>query len=65
MTQTKPNAGKDPIVLIEDHKTSCDGGGGVHGHPLVWYEFGAAGESVCEYCGIHYVQKGGAADPEH
>lgn len=62
MTQTTPVKTGSNTLLVEDHKVSCNGGGGALGHPLVWYEFGAAGEAVCEYCGIHFVLKGGPAD---
>ncbi len=62
MPQTTPTKAFVETVFVEDHKISCNGGGGALGHPLVWYEFGASGDAVCEYCGIHFVRKDGPAD---
>ena len=28
------------VLIVEDHKVSCDGGGGALGHPKGWYEMG-------------------------
>ena len=61
MTQTETAKASQPI-LVDEHKVACDGGGGVLGHPKVWYEIGAAGDVICEYCGAHYVLKGGPKD---
>ena len=52
-------------VTVEEHRVSCDGGGGVLGHPKVWYEIGATGEVVCEYCGAHFILRHGPADKSH
>ena len=34
---------------------SCDGGGGVLGHPLVYLNTGENGVVDCPYCGKRYV----------
>ncbi|MEL7480518.1 MAG: zinc-finger domain-containing protein [Pseudomonadota bacterium] len=54
----------DPeLIIVTEHRVSCDGGGGALGHPKVFYELGEDGEVVCGYCGRHYVLKGSKADP--
>lgn len=52
------------IILVNSHRTSCDGGGGALGHPMVWMEMGADGEVVCKYCDKRFVQRGGPKDPD-
>jgi len=29
---------------------SCNGGGGVLGHPLIWLTYGQDGNATCPYC---------------
>ncbi|NBC19636.1 MAG: zinc-finger domain-containing protein [Alphaproteobacteria bacterium] len=58
----------DPInppetIVVEDHRVSCDGGGGALGHPVVWYEMGEEEFVECKYCDRRFVLKGGAFDP--
>lgn len=59
---------KDPfapeIIVVEDRKVSCDGGGGALGHPIVWYEMGDEDFVECRYCDRRFVLKGGAHDPD-
>ena len=54
----------DRVVLVDNHRVSCDGGGGALGHPLVWMEIGAGGEAVCKYCDKRFVLRGGPKDPD-
>ena len=35
---------------------SCDGGGGVFGHPTVFYSFGLKRTLRCGYCGRLFVK---------
>lgn len=35
----------------------CNGGGGPLGHPQVWYSFDGKDETVCFYCGRHFVKQ--------
>ena len=49
-------------VYVEDHKVSCNGGGGALGHPLVWYEMGADEMVECQYCDRRFILTGGKAD---
>ncbi len=49
-------------ILVDDHRVSCDGGGGALGHPLVWYEMGDDGWVQCKYCDRRYILRGGPAD---
>ncbi len=61
MTKT-PSFEHPETVIVEDHKVSCNGGGGALGHPIVWYEMGDDEEVVCKYCDRRFVLKGGKAD---
>ena len=36
--------------FVKSKKVSCDGGGGVLGHPKVYLEMGDENEIVCPYC---------------
>ena len=60
MSQVK----EDTVIVVDNHRVSCDGGGGVLGHPLVWMELGGDGEVVCKYCDRRFVLRGGPKDPE-
>ena len=51
------------ILVIEDHKVACDGGGGALGHPMVWYEMGDEDYVTCKYCDRVFVKKDSAHDP--
>jgi uncharacterized Zn-finger protein len=50
-------------VVIDGHRTSCDGGGGALGHPKVWLELGEADFVECGYCDRRFVRKGSPLDP--
>ncbi|MGF1447644.1 MAG: zinc-finger domain-containing protein [Pikeienuella sp.] len=50
------------IILVDERRVSCNGGGGALGHPLVWYTIGEEGFVVCGYCGRKFVLRGGPAD---
>lgn len=50
-----------PETLLADGKrVRCDGGGGALGHPVVYYNMGAAEDIECQYCGRRYVLRGSA-----
>lgn len=51
------------IIITEDHKVACDGGGGVLGHPKTWYEMGDDDYVICKYCDRVFVLKDGKRDP--
>ena len=51
------------VVVIDGHRVACDGGGGVLGHPKVWYELGDEDFVECGYCDRRFVRKGSALDP--
>ncbi len=36
--------------FVKSKKVSCDGGGGVLGHPKVYLEMGDEKEIICPYC---------------
>ena len=38
------------IEFVKSKKVSCDGGGGVLGHPKVYLEMGDQNEIICPYC---------------
>ncbi|MEM6414920.1 MAG: zinc-finger domain-containing protein [Pseudomonadota bacterium] len=37
------------VIYVDQHRISCDGGGGALGHPKVWYSL-RDGEVTCGYC---------------
>lgn len=65
MNHTTPSPAYDApeTLMVDDHKVSCDGGGGALGHPKVWYEIGHDGFVECKYCDRRFILKGGPADP--
>ena len=51
------------MIIVEDHKVACDGGGGALGHPKTWYEMGDDDFVTCKYCDRVFVLKNGKRDP--
>ena len=61
-----------PIIMqppetkeVENATVSCDGGGGVLGHPKVYLTFDESGEIECPYCSRRFVRKKGARRAGH
>jgi len=52
------------IIMVSDHRVSCDGGGGALGHPKVWLETGEDGVVECGYCDRRFIKIGSPADPD-
>ncbi len=50
------------VIVITDHKVSCDGGGGALGHPVVWYDLVEDDKVECKYCDRIFVRKGSKYD---
>ena len=63
MTNPKPADTAPEVILVDDRRIACDGGGGALGHPMVYYEMGDDDFVVCGYCGRKYILRGGKADP--
>lgn len=42
------------IIVVNDHRIACDGGGGALGHPRVFLEMGSDHHIDCPYCGRRY-----------
>ena len=61
---SKPRASIEKII-VHGHRVACDGGGGVLGHPKVWYEMSQDGEVECLYCGRVFVQAADASGEHH
>ncbi|TNE39567.1 MAG: zinc-finger domain-containing protein [Alphaproteobacteria bacterium] len=55
------HADNPDIIEVEDHKVSCDGGGGALGHPRVWLEMGEDHKVTCPYCDREFVLKSATA----
>lgn len=49
MTDATPKTAPAEIIYTDKHHIACDGGGGVLGHPLVWYSL-QDGRAECGYC---------------
>jgi len=61
MTQT-PSFEEPEVIYVDEHKVSCNGGGGALGHPIVWYEMGDDDMVECKYCDRRFILKGGKHD---
>lgn len=48
------------VVVVNEHRVSCDGLGGALGHPRVYLEMGAKGFVECGYCDRRFVLSGHA-----
>ena len=44
------------VIYVQQHRISCDGGGGALGHPIVWYTL-KDGVAECGYCGRRFIYK--------
>lgn len=58
----KPSFEKPEVIYVDEHKVSCNGGGGALGHPIVWYEMGDDDMVECKYCDRRFILKGGKYD---
>ncbi|MEM9055571.1 MAG: zinc-finger domain-containing protein [Pseudomonadota bacterium] len=58
----KPDFNFPEVILVEERKVACDGGGGALGHPKTWYEMGDDDMVECKYCDRRFILKGGRAD---
>jgi len=52
------------VILVDEHRVMCDGGGGALGHPRVWYDLGEDGHVDCLYCDRRFVLRS-KADGAH
>jgi uncharacterized Zn-finger protein len=46
------------LILVQDHRVACDGGGGALGHPKVYLEIGERHFVDCGYCDRRFVLAG-------
>ena len=46
-------------IYVEESTVGCDGGGDPLGHPKVYLNLAAKGETDCPYCGRRYILKEG------
>ena len=46
---------EEPVVVINDTHTWCDGGGDALGHPKVYINLDKPEIGVCGYCGKSFV----------
>ncbi len=52
------------VLIVEDHKVACDGGGAL-GHPVVYYEMGDEHYVTCKYCDRLFILKNSEHDPDN
>jgi uncharacterized Zn-finger protein len=43
------------VIVVDEHRVACDGGGGVLGHPRVYLEMGEKPYVECGYCDRRFV----------
>ncbi len=57
----KAGENMEPVetIYVEETTVGCDGGAGPLGHPQVYLNLGAKGETDCPYCGRRYILKEG------
>ncbi|MEO0465699.1 MAG: zinc-finger domain-containing protein [Pseudomonadota bacterium] len=63
MTDQMPTYDAPEVIIVDDKRVACDGGGGALGHPIVFYEMGDDDLVVCGYCGRQFVFRGSDGDP--
>lgn len=57
MTKNATTLNEAETMVVDTHSVSCDGGGGVNGHPKVFMALAQATEVTCKYCGKRFVFK--------
>lgn len=63
MNQISEQSSVSELIVVNDKRVSCNGGGGALGHPIVFYEMGDENFVVCKYCDRRFVLAGSDADP--
>lgn len=43
--------------IVYSKKVSCDGGGGVLGHPKIYLDMGKENQIICPYCSKNFILK--------
>ena len=41
--------------IVHSKKVSCDGGGGVLGHPKIYLDMGKENQIICPYCSKIFI----------
>lgn len=52
-------------ILVRTKSVKCDGGGGVLGHPRVYYDMGEENFVECGYCDRRFVYEPGEGGGDH
>ncbi|MBL4538910.1 MULTISPECIES: zinc-finger domain-containing protein [Oceanicaulis] len=52
------------VIVVDQKRVMCDGGGGALGHPRVWYDMGEDDFVECGYCDRRFVLRGSKSDPK-
>ena len=47
---SQPSSPPPEVILVENTRVACDGGGGALGHPKVYMEMGENNFVECGYC---------------
>lgn len=63
MSQTSPLPAPE-VIVVDQKRVMCDGGGGALGHPRVWYDMGEDDFVECGYCDRRFVLRGSKSDPK-
>ncbi len=53
------------IVYVSETRVSCNGGGGVLGHPKIYLEMGEEDHITCPYCGREFKRSSDKKVQEH
>jgi NADH dehydrogenase (ubiquinone) Fe-S protein 6 len=59
---SQSNASAPDIRYVDSTRVACDGDEGALGHPRVFMQMDASGETDCLYCDRHFILAGGPAD---
>jgi len=43
------------VIVTNQSRVACNGGGGALGHPQVWLTLGTDGKVTCPYCSFVFV----------
>lgn len=44
------------VIVTNDLRVACNGGGGSLGHPQVWLNIGTDSKVICPYCSREFVK---------
>ena len=53
--ETSTASSSSNVIVTNQSRVACNGGGGPLGHPQVWLTLGTDGKVTCPYCSCDFV----------